>query len=134
MPVPLERVHDSHHGVSNSSGGDGYSGLVLRDSRWRWADGDVYPNILGCPPRIAVLLFDQTGQRRFENAVGRYPVDRFVCGRDWNTFPQDLAHLLGFWEEDDRLDGNGATGRCYSSEVSGDSARSRRRSGELGLR
>ena len=57
-------------------------------------DGEVYPHILACPAIVAVLLFDQTGRRRVENAVGRYTVDHSVCGRDWIPSPQDFVRLL----------------------------------------
>ena len=62
----------ANDGVGNSS--------VVTDTVWSCAtpDGDVYPHILACPPITAVLLFDQTGQRRMVNAAGRVFVDRSV--------------------------------------------------------
>ena len=42
----------------------------------------------------AVLLCDQTGRRREENAVGRFPAGRSVCGRERSPSPQESVHLL----------------------------------------
>ena len=60
-------------------------------------DGDVCAHSLACPPVITVLLFDQTGRRRMENAVGRYLVDGPVYEQDWNPPTRKSSCVFSRW-------------------------------------
>ena len=64
----------------------------------------------------ALLLDDQTGHRRVEKAVERFPVVGPVDG--------SAPSRRRFWEEDDRVDASRSPSRrCHCSEGNVDSAR-----------
>ena len=68
VPILQERIRENH-GVSKSSGGDGYGDMVLRDSRWRRVSTRPRVPANNCH---AALQSDGMAAKP-ENDVGRYP-------------------------------------------------------------
>ena len=123
-----ERVRENH-GVGTSSGGDGYCDMVLRDSRWRRVS--THSRV---PTHGSRAVVRSEGRAPYRERSGSLP--RGSPRRRESLEAVSAGFLAssrdGFREKCDRLDASRAPSRGYSSEGSGDSARSRRRRGELG--